>query len=69
MKPTKPDPVFLEYWNEVDDLMVALYGIGTDDAGIKLQAIAEAQDAAWTPREFVLWFGEKRDLTKLPGAA
>jgi hypothetical protein len=69
MKPTKPDNAFLDYWNVVDDLMLAIYGIDTVDAGIEMATIDEAQVGGWTPRQYVLWFGENTTLKKLPGAA
>ena len=60
---------FMDYWNAIDCEMLAIYGIDTEDAGTEAAIIAEAQDDGWTPREYVLWFGEKYCLTKLPGAA
>lgn len=60
---------FLDYWNEIDTQMLALYGIDTMDAGTTVAMIADAQDDGWTPWDFVHWFGEKYGLTKLPGAA
>jgi hypothetical protein len=60
---------FIEYWHEIDTQMLALYAIDTMDAGTPASMIAEAQDDGWTPKEFVLWFGEKYGLKKLPGAA
>jgi hypothetical protein len=59
---------FIDYWNAVDREMLTLYGIDTMDAGTEPDMIADAQDGGWTPREYVLWFGEKYGLTKLPGA-
>ena len=61
---------FMDYWNAVDSEMMALYGSYTMAAYIPTaDMIAEAQEALWTPREFVLWFGDNNGLTKLPGAA
>ena len=60
---------FIDFWNAVDDQLSALYGIDTWDAGIEPDMLAEAQDDGWTPRQYVLWFGEKYGLTELPGAA
>lgn len=63
------DLPFIDYWNAVDREMLRVYAIDTEDAGTTAAMIAEAQDGGWTPKEFVVWFGEKYDLTKLPGAA
>lgn len=63
------DMPFIDYWEAVDREMLALYGIDTTDAGTEPDMIADAQDGGWTPGEYVLWFGEKMGLTKLPGAA
>jgi hypothetical protein len=60
---------FIDYWNEIDRQMLAIYAIDTGHAGIPPEMMADAQDASMTPREFVLWFGEKYGLTKRPGAA
>ena len=64
MKPTKPDNVFLEYWNAVDDLLLETYCIDCVDAGIEMHHIIAAQDDGQTPIEYVEWFGEKRGLVK-----
>jgi hypothetical protein len=60
---------FLCYWNQIDREMLRVYGIDTMDAGTEPEMIAAAQEDGWSPREYVLWFGEKYGLTRLPGAA
>ncbi|MGH7193044.1 MAG: hypothetical protein ACREJM_05840 [Candidatus Saccharimonadales bacterium] len=60
---------FMDYWHAVDREMLAIYAIDTGDAGIEPDQLAGAQDDGWSPKEFVLWFGEKYGLTKRPGAA
>ena len=60
---------FIDFWDAVDDQLMALYAIDTWDAGIDPDMLAEAQDDGDTPKAFAIWFGEKMGLTKLPGAA
>lgn len=56
---------FIVYWDAVDSLMEETYGIDTGDAGIDPDLIAAAQDDGQSPKDFVLWLGEKYSLTPL----
>ncbi len=56
---------FIEYCDLVDDAMIKYFGIDTTDAGVELDQLADAQDAAETPEQFALWFGEKYDLSRI----
>lgn len=58
---------FSAYWNEVDEVMVKLYGVNTYEAGIDTVLIAHAQIIGRTPREFALEWGDKHGLLLLPG--
>ena len=53
---------FMDYGNEVDAVLMKLFGIDTGDAGIEPDQIAGAQEEAETPKDFALWFGEKYGL-------
>lgn len=53
---------FIDYWDQVDDAMLKLFGIDTADAGIEPDLIASAQEECQTPEEFARWFGEKYGL-------
>jgi hypothetical protein len=53
---------FMDYWNEVDAVMMKLFGIDTGDAGIEPDRLAGAQEEGQTPEDFALWFGEKYGL-------
>ncbi len=60
------DPLpFIVYWDAVDSLMEETYGIDTGDAGIDPDLIATAQEEGQSPEDFVLWFGERYNLTPL----
>ncbi len=56
---------FIDYWDEVDDAMLKLFGIDTWDAGVDAERIAFAQDDGDTPEDFARWWGEKYGLTLL----
>lgn len=56
---------FIVYWDAVDGIMRETCGIDTGDAGIEPDLLAAAQDEGQSPEEFVLWFGEKYNLTPL----
>ena len=56
---------FMDYWNAVDAALMEHFGIDTGDAGIEPDQIAAAQEEAWTPEEFALWFGDKYGLKTL----
>ena len=58
----EPQPV-LDYWNDVDREMLALYGVDTM-AGQHPTAdeIAQGQEDGRTPRQFALWVGETYGL-------
>jgi hypothetical protein len=60
---SEPVP-FIDYLNAVDDLLLARYGVTSNDAD--MDQIAAAQDAGDTPAQFADWFGEHYDLTPLP---
>jgi hypothetical protein len=61
MTTDEPMP-FIDYWDAVDAAMLKLFAIDTGDAGIEADLIASAQEEAWTPEDFALWFGEKYGL-------
>ena len=56
---------FIDYLNAVDDLLDALYGIGTSDCS-DTDLVAAAQENGETPEQFVEWIAEKYGLEKIP---
>jgi hypothetical protein len=49
---------FIHYWEDVDAVMLKLFGLHTGDAGIEADLIASAQEENTTPEDFALWWGE-----------
>lgn len=55
----------ITYKEAVDSEMLKLFGIDTSAAGIEEERLEKAQANGQTPKEFVIWFGEKYDLERL----
>ncbi len=54
---------FIDYLNEVDDLLEARYGITCEDAD--LVSLAQSHEEGWKAVEFVEWLANKYDLTRI----
>lgn len=50
----EPAP-FMDYWNAVDEAMMKLFSIDTNDAAIEPGLIAAAQEEGHTPEDFAVW--------------
>jgi hypothetical protein len=53
---------FAEWKSDTDAVMLAIYGIDTDDAGVDDDRLKSHWSMGQPPDEFVQWFGEKYDL-------
>jgi hypothetical protein len=54
---------FAKWKATADSVMLKVYGIDTDDAGIDHERLISHWTGGEAPEKFVEWFGQKYDLT------
>jgi hypothetical protein len=56
---------FKIYVDRVEKILQETYHLNLWDADIELNDLAFSQEAGWSPRKYVKWFGKKYNLNEL----
>ena len=58
-------PTDAEWFSDVEREMLSLYAIDSADAGWSKENMEHYRETGLSPREFVLWYGEKYGLVNV----